>query len=125
MWIWWRHEHPKKTVRPPKIAVSSHMRPLIIAHQSPGDFPRPVRDVLEAQIALARRAISPGPIDGSRESVNLRLNLLLSTSRLADLGSMKPVPPVNFTPLVLVVAEKSYVSDRARAFSSFGTNPLL
>ena len=64
-WIWWRHEHPKKMVRPPKIAVSSRMRPLIIAHQSPGDFPRPVRDVLEAQIALARRAISPGSIDAA------------------------------------------------------------
>jgi lipoprotein-anchoring transpeptidase ErfK/SrfK len=38
---------------------------LIVAHQSPSDFPRPVRDVLEAQIVLARRAISPGSIDAA------------------------------------------------------------
>lgn len=36
----------------------------MIAPESPEDFPRPVRDVLEAQVALARRAISPGSIDG-------------------------------------------------------------
>jgi lipoprotein-anchoring transpeptidase ErfK/SrfK len=64
-WIWWRHEHPKKMVRQPKIATPSRMRPLIVAHQSPGDFPRPVRDLLEAQIVLARRAISPGSIDAA------------------------------------------------------------
>jgi lipoprotein-anchoring transpeptidase ErfK/SrfK len=64
-WIWWRHEYPKKMVHPPKIAVTARAKPLIIAHQSPGDFPRPVRDVLEAQIALARRAISPGSIDAA------------------------------------------------------------
>jgi lipoprotein-anchoring transpeptidase ErfK/SrfK len=64
-WIWWRHEHPKKMVHPPKIATPSRTRPLIVAHQSPGDFPRPVRDVLEAQIALARRTISPGSIDAA------------------------------------------------------------
>ena len=29
-----------------------------------GAFPRPVRDVFETQVALARQAISPGPIDG-------------------------------------------------------------
>ena len=32
---------------------------------SPTDFPRPVRDGLEAQVALARRVISPGAIDGA------------------------------------------------------------
>jgi lipoprotein-anchoring transpeptidase ErfK/SrfK len=64
-WIWWRHEHPKKMVRPPKIAATSRAKSLIIARQSPGDFPRPVRDVLEAQIALARRAISSGSIDAA------------------------------------------------------------
>ena len=64
-WIWWRLEYPGKTVHPPKITVPSRMRPLIIAHQSPGDFPRPVGDVLESQIALARRAISPGSIDAA------------------------------------------------------------
>jgi lipoprotein-anchoring transpeptidase ErfK/SrfK len=64
-WIWWQHEHPKKMLRPPKIAATARAKPLIIARQSPDDFPRPVRDVLEAQIALARRAISPGSIDAA------------------------------------------------------------
>ena len=64
-WIWWRHEHPNKTVRPPKTTATAPAKPLIIARQSPGDFPRPVRDVLEAQIVLARRAISPGSIDAA------------------------------------------------------------
>jgi lipoprotein-anchoring transpeptidase ErfK/SrfK len=64
-WIWWRHEHPKKIVRPSTTATTPRVRPLILARQSPGDFPRPVSDGLEAQIALARRAISPGSIDGA------------------------------------------------------------
>ena len=38
---------------------------MILTRQLPGDFPRPVRNVLEAQIALARRAISPGSIDSA------------------------------------------------------------
>ena len=39
-----------------------------------------------------------------KESVNFRLNRALSSP---PFGNMKPVPPVNFTPLVLVVAENS------------------
>jgi lipoprotein-anchoring transpeptidase ErfK/SrfK len=64
-WIWWQHEHPKKVGRPPRTAVTSPAKPLVIAHQSPADFPRPVRNVLEAQIALARRAISSGSFDAA------------------------------------------------------------
>jgi len=63
-WFWWRHEHPRKIARPPT-AVQRRVQPLVLTRQSPGDFPRPVHDVLEAQIALARRAISPGSIDGA------------------------------------------------------------
>jgi len=72
---WWRHQHPKKIAHRPVAAVT-RVQPLILTHQSPGDFPRPVQDLLEAQIALARRAISPGAIDGvagfqSREAVSV------------------------------------------------------
>ena len=64
-WLWWRHEHPRKIARP-AISVSQRPRPtLVLTRQSPADFPRPVHDVLEAQVALARRAISPGSIDGA------------------------------------------------------------
>ena len=41
------------------------LKPLVVAPQSPADFPRPVRDVFEAQIAMARRAISSGSIDAA------------------------------------------------------------
>lgn len=37
----------------------------VLTLPSSADFPRPVHDVLEAQIALARRAISPGSIDSA------------------------------------------------------------
>ena len=75
-WIWWRHEHPKKAARPPTTATAPRAQPLILTRQSPGDFPRPAGDVLEAQIALARRAISPGSIDGvpgvqTREAISV------------------------------------------------------
>jgi lipoprotein-anchoring transpeptidase ErfK/SrfK len=72
--IWWRHEAPKKIVplRPtiaqtqpqPKPAVSKQQpRAFVVPPQISTSFPRPVQDVLEAQIALARRVISPGSID--------------------------------------------------------------
>ena len=64
-WFWWRHEPPKKIVRPPPPAARPPPKPLVVARQLPGDFPRPVHDVLEAQIALARRAISPGSLDAA------------------------------------------------------------
>src|SRR5208283_833503 len=56
----------KKTVRiQPAAAARPQLKPLIIGRQSPGDFPRPVHDVFEAQMALARRGISPGSIDAA------------------------------------------------------------
>ncbi len=63
-WFWWRHAHPRKIARPPT-AVQRQVPPLVLTRQSRGDFPRPVHDVLETQIALARRAISPGSIDSA------------------------------------------------------------
>lgn len=61
---------------PAKTAAPKPPPPLIISQQSPSDFPRPVHDVLEAQVALARRAISPGSIDGAlgpqtREAISI------------------------------------------------------
>jgi lipoprotein-anchoring transpeptidase ErfK/SrfK len=66
-WFWWRHEQPAKIIRPPlaSAVVRPPPKPLVVVRQSPADFPRPVRDVLEAQIALARRGISSGSIDGA------------------------------------------------------------
>ena len=71
-WLWWHEKHPAKISKPKPAEKTSvqpparpKLKPLVIAPQSPADFPRPVRDVLEAQVALARRAISPGSIDGA------------------------------------------------------------
>jgi len=75
-WIWWRHEHPRKIVRAPKTIATRKAQPLVLTRQSPEDFPRPVSGMLEAQIALARRAVSPGSIDGvpgsqTREAISV------------------------------------------------------
>jgi lipoprotein-anchoring transpeptidase ErfK/SrfK len=65
-WFWWQHEHPKKIARAPApVAARRQVQPLTVSRQLPTDFPRPVHDILEAQIALARRGISPGSIDAA------------------------------------------------------------
>jgi lipoprotein-anchoring transpeptidase ErfK/SrfK len=74
IWLGWQHEHlqknnlgkPAATIKTtPIVPVNPPPKPLVVTQQSPNDFPRPVRGVLEAQVALARRAISPGSIDGA------------------------------------------------------------
>ena len=64
---------PGNTIAPPPPVVVSNVPPPA-APVEPGvpaipavaaDYPRPVRNLLEAQIALAQRAISPGSIDGA------------------------------------------------------------
>jgi lipoprotein-anchoring transpeptidase ErfK/SrfK len=70
VWLWREHEQPEKIVHvsapaPAPAAARPQVQPLTVSRQSPTDFPRPVHDVLEAQIALARRGISPGSIDAA------------------------------------------------------------
>ena len=90
-WFWWQQAHPAKKIRPPvaKAIAPPPPRPLVVARQSPDDFPRSVRDVFEAQVALARRAISPGSIDAAlgsqtREAISVfqELQNLPVTGRL-------------------------------------------
>ena len=90
VWAWWRHQHPRKFAHRPA-AVATKIQPLILTHQSPGDFPRPAQGLLETQIALARRAISPGAIDGvpgfqTREAISVfqQLENLPVTGALDD-----------------------------------------
>jgi lipoprotein-anchoring transpeptidase ErfK/SrfK len=67
IYFFWRHEH-RKIVRVPAAIIAPakpQPKPIVVARQSPADFPRPVLDVLEAQVALARRGISPGSIDAA------------------------------------------------------------
>lgn len=81
--FWWHQKHPAKpkpvalapaaiaiaatvpTVIAPSVPPAEKLKPIMVAPQPPANFPRPVRDVLEAQVALARRAISPGSIDAA------------------------------------------------------------
>jgi lipoprotein-anchoring transpeptidase ErfK/SrfK len=89
-WLWWRHHQDSQASHPParaarktvKAIATSPVVPLVIHPETKPvapppvppaavpfapatEFPRPVRDGLEAQIALARKAISPGSIDGA------------------------------------------------------------
>jgi len=63
-WFWWQHEHHARPVRvvapPPVKSVARQWNGTI---EAGGGFPRAARNVFEAQIALARRGISPGSID--------------------------------------------------------------
>ncbi len=78
VYLIWRHEHSLKPARAQLTTVTRNEaskpavpkaapppQPVVVTQQSPSDFPRPIHDVLEAQIALARRGISPGSIDGA------------------------------------------------------------
>ena len=75
IWFWSHEKHSKKSAKHRPIAVAPAIsispaqktkpKPLVIAPQSVADFPRPARDSFEAQVALARRAISPGSIDAA------------------------------------------------------------
>ena len=93
IWVWWRNQPPPHrataksptfvaqtnlaTIKPTTVPVPTNEAPLptkAITELSPTPqipppasaegFPRPPRDGFEAQVALARRAISPGSIDG-------------------------------------------------------------
>jgi lipoprotein-anchoring transpeptidase ErfK/SrfK len=78
IWFWWQQKHPKKHVKPEPVALApavvatpvprpekSKPKPIVAVPPPSADFPHPVRDVFEAQVALARRAISPGAIDSA------------------------------------------------------------
>jgi lipoprotein-anchoring transpeptidase ErfK/SrfK len=76
LWLWWHEKHfAKKSKHQPASAVAvsfvakaerkKEIKPIVIAPQTAAEFPRPVRDAFEAQVALARRAISPGSLDAA------------------------------------------------------------
>lgn len=75
--VWWDSRHSASGPKPaPKPAVAA--RPVVPAAPPPrpvlpvevmppisSSFPRPVRNVFEAQLALVQRCISPGSLDGA------------------------------------------------------------
>jgi lipoprotein-anchoring transpeptidase ErfK/SrfK len=73
-WFWWHQKKPAKPLKfesapprqsAPQAPARPKPTPMVIAPQALVDFPRPVHDVFEAQVAMARRAISPGSIDAA------------------------------------------------------------
>jgi lipoprotein-anchoring transpeptidase ErfK/SrfK len=89
-WFWWHHEHPPtKAVRAPVKAVAPHLRPFVVAPELPANFPRPVRNVFEAQVVLARRAISSGSIDAALGSQTRRaISVFQETEHLPVTGAL-------------------------------------
>jgi lipoprotein-anchoring transpeptidase ErfK/SrfK len=98
-WFWWHQKQPAKTSSKSKTApvtqatpqtpVKPNLTPIVIAPQTSADFPRPVRDALEAQIALARRAISPGSIDAAIGSqTRAAIAAFQRSQKLSESGSL-------------------------------------
>jgi lipoprotein-anchoring transpeptidase ErfK/SrfK len=111
-WLGWHQQQnpprsvPKpnvavKTVPPPKTAPAPLpiAKPPAVAETAAAAFPRPVRDVLEAQIALARRAISPGSIDGAIGSQTRAA--ILAFQRLSNLPETSALDADTRTNLLL------------------------
>jgi lipoprotein-anchoring transpeptidase ErfK/SrfK len=89
---------PFNLVAPPVIStptpvVTNVPEGPVMAFKPPviAEFPRPTRDLLEAQIALARRAISPGCIDGAMGSqTRAALAVFQETQDLAPTHAFDP-----------------------------------
>jgi len=92
IWYWRERETPEKIVRglaPAPATAKPQAPPLTVSRQSPADFPRPVYDVLEAQIALARRCISPGSIDAAIGSqTRAAISVFQTSENLSPTGKL-------------------------------------
>lgn len=86
-WWGWHHAHSKKAVR-----VTASTAPEIQQTVWPlpdKNFPHAARDVFEAQVALARRGISPGPIDGALGSqTRAAIEVFQQTENLPETGAL-------------------------------------
>jgi len=89
MLFFWRYEHPKKAVAAKIVAGKPSPKPFVLSRQSPTDFPRPAHDVFEAQVALVRCGISPGPIDAALGSqTRIALSVFQQSRGLAVTGKL-------------------------------------
>ena len=85
----WRHEHPKKAAPPKTVAAKPQPKPFVLSRQSPTDFPRPVHDIFEAQVAMIRNGISPGPIDAALGSqTRIALSVFQQSRHLPVTGKL-------------------------------------
>lgn len=114
----------------PPIRVETNLSPAPIAVQTsspvPGtdSFPRPVRNILEGQIALTRLALSPGSLDGSVGSRTRGAILAFQKQQKLELtGTLDPVtrgrlrlttPP--FTNRVVAAGDLSHLRPLGRTW---------
>ena len=86
------------SLQPQSLDVSQQSEQPVQPQQSPTSFPRPVQGILEAQIALARRAISPGSIDGSMGSQTREaISVFQATENLSVTGELDDQTRSNLT----------------------------
>ncbi|HXB59593.1 MAG TPA: L,D-transpeptidase family protein [Candidatus Acidoferrales bacterium] len=101
IYFFWPHKHVKRVVAAQlaKPAASKPQSgPLVISQQSPSDFPRPVHDIFEAQIALARRGISPGSIDSAIGSqTHAAISVFQETENLPITGELDDATRAHLT----------------------------
>jgi len=90
IFFFWQHKHhPKPTLKPVAAPAKPAPKPFTITRQSAADFPRPVLNVFEAQVALVRRGISPGPIDAAVGSqTRVALSVFQQTHGLPVTGKL-------------------------------------
>jgi lipoprotein-anchoring transpeptidase ErfK/SrfK len=69
--VWWKSGRKPQTRPPPPPPVVTIARPVMKPpapvtsfNQTPGEWPRPVQNMFEAQVALVQQGISPGSLDG-------------------------------------------------------------
>jgi lipoprotein-anchoring transpeptidase ErfK/SrfK len=67
--VWWKSgRKPHAKPHPPTVAVARPVikppAPVTPFNQAPSEWPRPVQNVFEAQLALVQQGISPGSLDG-------------------------------------------------------------
>jgi lipoprotein-anchoring transpeptidase ErfK/SrfK len=87
--FFWRHQHSKKIVRAPAKISKTQPKPFMVSLQSPADFPRPVHDIFEAQVALARRGISPGSLDAALGSQTRKaISVFQEINNLPPMGKL-------------------------------------
>jgi lipoprotein-anchoring transpeptidase ErfK/SrfK len=95
---WRPHDHFHKTPAPAPVAPAQPTRTAQAAPEASNVFPRPVRGVLEAQVALARRAISPGSIDGALGSQTREaISVFQETENLPPTGALDPATRARLT----------------------------
>jgi lipoprotein-anchoring transpeptidase ErfK/SrfK len=134
-WFWWHQKHPQKTSRRKPAAVVKTIAPVVVSQptmkpplraksvQQPAtnsvsalpappepaaNFAQPVRTVFEAQVALVRGGISPGPLDGAIGSQTRgAIAAFQRSEKLPVTGSLDAATRTNLTldaPLLTVYA---------------------